>query len=350
MERRPSLDGVRALCAAAVFASHAFPGSGGGFFGVDVFFVLSGYLITRVLVDDVDRYGRVRFGRFYAHRARRLLPAMIVALALAFALWPAGQREQFAGIVPPVLLYYVNWCLAFGRAIPVVPHFWTLSVEEQFYLLWPLVVAVVAARGQRTLAIVSCVLVIAFAAARALCSFVGPPAAEVFGYSSTLARADQFLVGACAAAAHVSLDRVWRHKLTRAAGALVWPAALALLALFVTGGIGRWLPMGGFTAIAVASALVVIHCATGDASCFNRLLGARPLVWVGRRSYGIYLFHLPIIEALEPLRHPGFGNAFAVTALSVMATLGLTWASYELVESRVMASPRAASPSLSSSV
>ena len=338
MEYRRSLDGVRALCAAAVFASHGFPGHGAGFLGVDVFFVLSGYLITRLLLDDVDHHGRVRIGRFYARRARRVLPALFVTIALAFALWPAGERQQLARILPPVLFYYVNWCLTFGHPVPFLPHFWTLSVEEQFYLLWPLAVSVVAARGRFALAAISGALILACAAARAALSFARPPLSYIFGFASTLGRADQLLIGACAAAMQTSADPRWRDRLACVAGALAWPSALGLAAvmIFMKAEISPWFARGGYTAIALASAVVVVHCSTGARSRLNRLLGARPLAWVGRRSYGFYLFHLPIIEALDPLRRRAGGAGWLVAALSACATLLLAWASYDLVESRFL--------------
>src|ERR1051325_10642153 len=152
MQYRAPLDGLRALCAAAVFVFHATYARGGGFIGVDVFFVLSGYLITRILLEDITEAGGIRFRRFYLRRARRLLPAVFVALVLVLALWPwLGKGARFVSILPPVIFYYVNWCIAFGREIPALPHFWSLSTEEQFYLLWPIGLAALARLGYRYL-------------------------------------------------------------------------------------------------------------------------------------------------------------------------------------------------------
>jgi peptidoglycan/LPS O-acetylase OafA/YrhL len=149
-------------------------------------------------------------------------------------------------------------------------------------------------------------------------------------------------VGALAAIVHSSPDERWGDWITSWARRLAWPAATALLLCVAFGGQTRtWLLRGGFTAVALASICVIVHGATGESSRLNRFLENRSLVWAGRRSYGIYVFHLPIIAAFEPLRHHGVVNFLGVTAARASVTLVVAWASYGLVESRILVSRRA---------
>ena len=350
MQYRAPLDGLRALCAGAVFFFHASYGRGGGFIGVDVFFVLSGYLITRILLEDIHQAGAVRFRRFYVRRARRLLPAVLVALGLVVALWRwVGHGDRFAAILPPVLLYYVNWLQAFGHEIQALPHFWSLSVEEQFYLLWPLALSGLVRLGRGYVAAAIGCLILAFATARALAPGHGTIVAALFGYYSTFARVDELLVGALLAVLHGSPNLHIREATARAARLLVWPATVGLVACLIWGCVyGDRLLRGGFTAIAVASGMIVVHCSSGEATLLNRFLQTPALVAIGRRAYGIYVFHYPIIRALEPLRGHGTANWAIVTALRGVATLALAWASYNLIESRFLAPRTLPSYSLSS--
>ncbi len=340
MQYRAPLDGLRALCAGAVFFFHASYGRGGGFVGVDIFFVLSGYLITRILLQDIKDAGGIRFRRFYLRRARRLLPAVFVALVLTFAVWRwVGDGGKFVSILPPVLLYYVNWCVAFNRNIPGLPHFWSLSTEEQFYLVWPILLSGVYRWGHRALVVAIGGLIVAFASARALAPDLGPTIAALFGYYSTLARADELLMGALVAVLHTSPSPDQRERMARVARLLAWPAMIALGAFLIGASVySVWQLRAGFTGVAAAAALVVVHCASGEPTRFNRLLETPVLVAWGKRSYGIYVFHFPIIHALEPLRTHGAGNWVAVTLLRAAATLALAWISYKFVESRFLTS------------
>jgi peptidoglycan/LPS O-acetylase OafA/YrhL len=343
MKYRPPLDGLRALCAAAVFVFHAAYGHIAGMLGVDVFFVLSGYLITRILLDDIDAFGHVRYGRFYLRRARRLLPAVFVALVLVFLLWPSGERDQYPQILPPVLLYYVNWLMAFGRQVKMLTHFWTLSTEEQFYLFWPLILAALARLGRQRMVSVTCLLIVVFATARAVLSPLGWPVGNLFGNFSTFARVDELLIGAAATMIHGSPEASRARGIERVARRLAVPAAVALLlCVFFSGHDYKWLLEGGFTAVALAAAALIVHGASGEDTRLNRFLSARPLVWAGKRSYGIYVFHMPIISAFQRWRVHGVGNFLLVTVGSVVATLAVAWASYALVESRFLSPSRAA--------
>jgi peptidoglycan/LPS O-acetylase OafA/YrhL len=336
MPYRPSLDGLRALCALGVFLFHASYEHSGGFLGVDVFFVLSGYLITGILVDDIDRHGRVRFGRFYARRARRLLPAVFLALGLSFFVWPrVGGATPFWTAAKPVLLYYVNWNQALGPALPL-SHFWSLSAEEQFYFVWPLAVALLARLGRRRMAVAVGIGVLAAAVARGALTAARSPFG---GYFSTFARADELLIGALAAIVHRAPELGWRERLDRVAGKLAWPGVAVLFAGFAFAHIDdHWLAYGGFTMNALAAAALIVHGASDAPSLLKRLLQRPVLVWLGRRSYGFYIYHLIVIKLFEPWRTHGVRNWVFVAAAELVAVVLVAWASYDLIESRFLAS------------
>ncbi|HVU51026.1 MAG TPA: acyltransferase [Polyangia bacterium] len=344
MKYRAPLDGLRALCVTSVFLFHGLYSRFGLFLGVDVFFVLSGYLITRILLEEVDRTGRVDFVNFYVRRARRLLPAVFIMLALVFALWPRdGEAGSYWRVVPPVLLYYVNWLLAFKRgSLWGLGHFWSLSIEEQFYLLWPVTVALLAVRGRRRTGLVIVGLVLLFAGARAALAGLAPPVGALFDYHATFARVDQLLIGALAACVHTSRAG---ERLAGVARRAVWPSIAFLVFCLARARMeSRWLFLGGFSAVAVAGAFLIVHGSTGEPSPLNRLLQRPLLVWVGKRSYGIYVYHLAFLEVLEPLRRSGSAvNFVLVTALRAAATLSFAALSYRFVESRIIA-PRAVAP------
>src|SRR5581483_7661085 len=173
----------------------------------------------------------------------------------------------------------------------------------------------------------------------------GPVVAALFGYYSTFARADELLVGALLAVLHGSPDPRVRQATARAARLLVWPATVGLIACLIWAHVyGGWMLRGGFTGIAVAAGLIVVHCASGESSLLNRFLQTPALVATGRRAYGIYVFHYPISRALEPMRSHGTANWVIVTAVRAVATLAVAWASYNLIESRFLAPRTVASP------
>jgi peptidoglycan/LPS O-acetylase OafA/YrhL len=189
---------------------------------------------------------------------------------------------------------------------------------------------------RRGAAAIGC-LILAFATARALAPDRGPVVAALFGYYSTFARADELLVGALLAVLHGSSDPRVREATARAARLLVWPATVGLVACLVWARVyGDWMLRGGFTGIALAAGMIVVHCASGESTLFNRFLQTPALVATGRRAYGIYVFHYPIIHALEPFRGHGTANWMIVTVVRAAATLAVAWASYNLIESRFL--------------
>jgi peptidoglycan/LPS O-acetylase OafA/YrhL len=344
----PGLDGLRAIAVLAVVAFHlGFGWAPGGLLGVGIFFTLSGYLITDILLSQLARRGHIRLGRFWLARARRLLPALFAMLIIVVAwvtiLGPA-QPQQFRDAVVASALYVSNWQLIFGdvsyfaRFAPPGPlnHLWSLAIEEQFYIFWPfiLLIGVKLVReaplpsGVRPrLAIAT--LGLAIVSAILMAALYRPSLDPSRVYYGTDTRASELLFGA-------ALAMVWpSRKLSRRIGAgarntldavgVVGLLAIALM-IWQTDQYSSFLYRGGFVLLSIATVLVLAPLAH-PASRLGTVLGWEPLRWVGVRSYGIYLWHFPIIvlttpggiaNGREPLRE---GLQVAV----ILAVSALSW-------------------------
>jgi peptidoglycan/LPS O-acetylase OafA/YrhL len=340
----PGVDGLRAVAVSAVFLYHAdVPWMPGGFLGVDVFLVISGFLITSLLLAEWDATGRVDVRRFWLRRARRLLPAVFVLLGVCLIVGALFFRHDLARLRGDSLAaaaYVMNWHLvlghqsyfeAFGRP-PVLQHLWSLAVEEQFYLLWPLVfVAGLVLLGRRRLVIAVALTAVASTVLMAILFTPGADPSRVFYGTDT--RAIGLIVG-------VLLGFAWRPgQLTRRTGAgasLVLDAVggLALVAVVVS----FWrvqsfdpsLYRGGFGLVSGASA-VVIAVLVHPAARLGRALGVEPLRWLGVRSYGIYLWHWPVLCVTRPHVDVPFGGPLLVAGQAAL-TVALASASYSWVE------------------
>ena len=338
---RPDIQALRALAVALVVAYHLWPDRlTGGYVGVDVFFVISGFLITSHLWREAASTGRIRLGRFWARRARRLLPsALLVLLATAVGIWalaPITEVRAFLTEVAAATLYGENWLLAassvdyqaLGRAASPVQHYWSLSVEEQFYVLLPLLlVAALAAAARLSLprrGVVVGAIGVAGAASFAYSWWLTSHSASA--YFSTFTRLWEFVLGAVVA---VALHRVRPRA---------WVAAVGLAMVLAA---AAWFddatPFPGWLALlpVVGTALVLL---AGERTPLAALGAWRPVAHLGRTSYAIYLWHWPLI-VLVPL---ALGRELDLLSKAgiVAATLALAAASTALIEDPVRFSPR----------
>jgi len=347
-----TLDGLRAAAALAVVAYHVQSGPlRGGFLGVDVFFVLSGFLITRLLLEERGSTGRISLGRFWSRRARRLLPAMaaVVAFACAWSWTAQGAvaRRQTGGDAVASLLYVANWHFIresasyFAPLVEASPlrHLWSLAVEEQWYLVWPLVVVLVLRRfGARTLTVVCGVAALASVAWMYHLAQVADLDRAYYG---TDTRAHSLLIGSMLAAASVAWPRL-EERFRGCTGNRIGLVSLMVLgaAVAMAGAADPAMYRGGFLLVAVASAGLVAWLAFGLPSPVHRAFGSDPAVWLGKRSYGIYLWHWPVVVALTA-DVVGFGGP-ALGVLQAVASVGAAALSYWLLEEpvRVRLAPR----------
>ena len=344
---RAHLDGLRAFAVYLVVIYHAGVGKvANGFIGVDIFFVLSGYLVTGLLLRDLESDGgRIRFGRFYARRARRLLPAaslVLIVTAVVFAAIAAPIEFPAArsGIAASSL-YVANWhfirqaadYFASDVAGNPVLHFWSLSVEEQFYLVWPLLLTGIVwaarrARAHRTRA-VQAMIAIAMVGSASWATFLSTTDLDR-AYYGTDSRAYQLLAGALLAVAPGAIRRL---RTSRGAGAL--PAAcvalLVALAVLATPAINLG-PIGRGIVVAAMTVALLAALESSDGRTVSRALGWGPLAYLGKISYGTYLWHWLIIVVLA--READLSH-ITTAAITVAVATGLASLSYQVLEQPV---------------
>jgi peptidoglycan/LPS O-acetylase OafA/YrhL len=349
----PALDGVRAIAALGVMlahylseiaGSHYWLSFRGGGLGIYVFFTLSGFLITTLLVEEHQRWGSINLRNFWARRALRLIPALlavVAALVVIAALvdakaYPYGQGLGAApawtsdwqllpfwpGIVV-VLLPISNWVWAVGDAIfnPLVVG-WTLAIEDQFYFVWPFILALLLMRRQvslRTCAIVIAAAIVAFTIWRHVLVVSDAPKLEV----RTDFHVAEILIGCGLGLALAAGIVPSRPRTRQVLGVLAWASALGILVLFVVDAHQYLEPL--LTLLALMTAVVIIHLVIDRTSRLSMALSWAPLVGIGQVSYGLYLWHWVWLQyplTLHPVKIP---IAVALTSVTVLA-------SYYLIE------------------
>jgi peptidoglycan/LPS O-acetylase OafA/YrhL len=352
MARRDDIQGLRAVAVLLVALGHAgVPFLHGGFVGVDVFFVLSGFLITGILLAEAEQRGSISIADFYARRARRILPAaaltlLVTDLAAHHLLNFVRARQVVSDSV---------WAAAFGanihfarqgsdyfaQAQPPSPlqHFWTLSVEEQFYLVWPTIVALVlcgtllgrriGVRGPRRLPLLAVVAIVMVASLA--WSIKDTSASPASAYFSTFARAWELALGAGLAIAIPML----RHARPRLSGIGGWIGLAAVAAAAVCFSSSTHFP--GYAA-ALPAAGVALLIAAGDRKRqsrldVSRLLSSAALRYIGDRSYAFYLWHWPVL--VIAVQYTGHDLGVGMKLLLLVAAFALSIVSYALVENPI---------------
>jgi len=339
---QPALDGLRAFAILTIMLYHGqVTWPRGGYLSVDLFFVLSGYLITTLLVAEWNARGTVNLGSFWSGRARRLLPALFLMLAgiaaYAALLAPAARLARMRWDALATLAYVANWRFAFthlsyfeqfGDSSPLT-HMWTLGIEEQYYLLWPLLLILGLRLVKGNLrALLAWTLVAAFASATLMAVLYQPNTDPSRLYYGTDTRAQALLLGGALAfllalRGPASLPR----PLVEGVGILGLGGYLAMLVLIPD--TAHWMYLGGF-ALAAIGCVVVIAVATQEGGSVQRLFATPPLPQIGRISYGLYLWHWPLYVAITPDRVHLHGAA--LLAVRAAATFVVANLSYHLAE------------------
>jgi peptidoglycan/LPS O-acetylase OafA/YrhL len=324
---------MRAFAVLVVMAHHAhIPYFRGGSIGVDVFFVLSGFLITSLLLDEWNRISDISFSKFYARRALRLLPALtivLIAVELYALLELRGPRFwQIQKAITAVLLYVSNWVsIVHPGSLGPLSHAWSLSIEEQFYLFWPPVLYFLLRSGLRfkRIAIVIVALAVVVMVHRSL-MWTGATS-EWRIYNGLDTRIDEILSGCALAAA---LAAGWLNaKALRLLVCCTYLPAIGLLVFLVV----RSLSPGtmyrfGWPAVELALVVILYRLVGWQQTFVHRVLELPPVVWIGRLSYGLYLWHFPVFEKIGGWK----SSAGIVIPTSFAVTFLITILSYYFVE------------------
>jgi peptidoglycan/LPS O-acetylase OafA/YrhL len=346
---RPEVQALRALAVGAVVLHHGWPAvAPAGYMGVDVFFVVSGFLITGMLVREAEAEGRVSLTRFYLRRARRILPAavavLVVVSALTIAVVPMEEWRRWFRHIVASALYFENWQLAIDSQIPrradlestPVQHFWSLSVEEQFYLVWPLLVILafaIAMKLGRSGRALTVGILGAVTAASFVHSILLTAADANLAYFGTFARAWEFGAGALLALwlsrrrVAASVPRRWGPQLRAGVSWAGLVAILVPIALFREPDV-----FPGFAVLAPVLGTVAVIWAGMPEPAWSpaRLAAWRPVQWTGDVSYSLYLWHWPIFMFAPYLT--GVPSPPWLMALLVVLALAVSAASKRWIE------------------
>ncbi len=343
---RPDIDGLRTIAVGSVVLYHAFAALiPGGFVGVDIFFVISGFLITGILVLEHERTGRIDLAKFYARRVRRLLPALLamVTTTLALGLWlvPAeGELQSLAQSALATLFFASNIFFAlqpsgyFAEAVEVYPllHTWTLAVEEQFYIVWPLLipsVAWLASKAGLSRRTALWTLFLAMFAGSLASSLAGTIFRPTWAFYLTPFRGWEFALGALLSLGLRGDAPRWHHGAT----------ALSVVGLLLIGvsiqGIDHNSPFPGWVALlpTLGAASLLAGGAISPANPVARLLSTRPAVYVGKLSYGWYLWHWPLLALVRANALGASSDGRLIAA--VIASFLLSAFSFHVIEAPI---------------
>ncbi|HVV01420.1 MAG TPA: acyltransferase [Verrucomicrobiae bacterium] len=343
---RPALDGIRGLAILAVVAAHAgFTNGSAAFVGVDVFFVLSGFLITTLLVEEWDYLGDIDLRLFYWRRALRILPALIlVCCAFTAVAWITEPRSDALEVTLDgvySLCYVANWVRVFGHLqASLFAHTWSLGIEEQFYLVWPLALILLLRRTESRKSLAYwLVLVIVLVNVYRIVFFT-----EEFRISrGTDTRADALMIGALAGilfSSNLISQACWFRRLSTSAG-FVSMSGLLLISVF------DWFRRDInifvrciYPLVSLFGAALIMELLNSPDGWMCKVLSRRYLVYLGRISYGLYLWHYPIFRLIEARSL----SRTAELSLELSISLAVTILCYHFVEKPILKYKRRATP------
>lgn len=340
---RPELDGLRGLAILAVLIHHSAPLQPyirGGFLGVDLFLVLSGFLITALLVQEHQRTGSINLKHFYIRRMLRLLPALAVVLAACWLFATFWVTPERAHVIKQAMLltacYGANcyWCFPIG--LDILAHTWSLGLEEQFYLLWPFLLTLMLGLRLRRftmLALVVLGILVAAALRFVLWQFGGPIGFHA-AKTSLVTRGDSLLAG-CLVALLASWS--WLPRWRGWWQFIGWSSAAALLVLCLRAREdAAYFFYGLYTAVAVAGAVLLASLLHAPRGLMQRFLRWPALVGMGRISYGVYLWHFPLLTFVPPvvatLLPPGRRALYLAFLLQIGLSFGIAALSFYWIE------------------
>ncbi len=343
----PALDGLRALAVLAVIAYHTgLPGCEGGLMGVTVFFVISGYIVTKILLVEFARTGRISFKDFYIRRIKRLLPAILLVIVATGALCTLFNHPLLTKMRPEILpsLFFVNnwWQILndasyfenIGLPSPLT-HFWSLAIEEQFYLVLPATLFCVLKFGgklrhRRNLSLFF--LILAALSALEMTLLYDPTQDPTRVYYGTDTRAFSLLMGAFVAV----LTTGAKDKLPQAfreACAIVGAVGV-IICLGVMGGEDPFTYQGGMVICSALTAILIYGTLWKDSGFIAKVLSLKPFIWVGKRSYGLYLWHYPLVLLFTPA-NGSFGLDGLLMVVAILCTFICAELSYRFIENPI---------------
>lgn len=347
----PALDGLRALAVVAVVLYHLDIGwARGGLLGVTVFFVLSGFLITGILLNEIHEHSAIDLKRFWIRRVRRLFPAIVLVIVVAALLCVIFNHPLLTKMRPdivPSLFWFQNWWYVLrnvsyfadlGDPSPLT-HFWSLAIEEQFYLIWPLLLIALCTvfRGRRKPIRRAC-LVLSLISVVLMAVLYDPMGDPTRVYYGTDTRAFSLLIGAYIAMLDAK-RRQWgalsvcsgdkRLRVLDIVGGVALTLLLVMM-VFVSG-TSAFMYRGGLLIASLLSAAVLLALAD-DRTRLGRAFAAKPLVWIGKRSYGIYLWHFPILLLLRAYDASADGSSWWLIVLVFVLSFTAAALSYRFVE------------------
>lgn len=333
----PGFDALRGFAVFMVIVYHGsyglFPG---GFLGVDLFFMISGYLITGMLWSEFTASSTLSLKNFYARRMLRLHPALVMGVLLALVLWHyTNIRERANPFIASFASFFYLANIVDEEVMGNMNPFWSLSVEEHFYLLWPLIMlAVLSALNSLQRIRFIALLIAGVTVFRIYAAFHGKwdyGLVVIDPYSFTLCRIDCILIGALVYFASVvpGFDLATGYKKFHQTMLVVSLALLASFGFYIDWSDGLWMK-GGFLITNMVSAIVILETLRNPK---NPLINNKTIIWIGQRSYGIYVYHYPIFQMMEPLRrHHDPVNFLLVSAVRIILSVVLAALSYKYIE------------------